>query len=202
MSATIWTCIGTGAALLTSFGFLPQVLKMWQRRSVGDVSVTTLGQFTMGVILWALYGLYLRDAVVVGANVVTLGTLLVGLALFFRFRHAPASGFVQGALRGAEDMGVDPIVAIRDSAKGLIHATVEGGGDVSEAAGSAVLEAYESAKSAALATSPETAADAAAIGALEGARELGRDVATRVRKAVSKALDGVGLEMASAIQAA
>ena len=41
MDAVVWTVIRTIAAILTSFGFVPQVRKMWRRRSVGDVSVGT-----------------------------------------------------------------------------------------------------------------------------------------------------------------
>jgi MtN3 and saliva related transmembrane protein len=83
----VWTAIGMLAAVLTSFGFLPQVLRMWRRRSVGDVSVVTFIQFTVGVILWTLYGFYIRDAVVVVANLVTLVILAAGLLSYWKFRR-------------------------------------------------------------------------------------------------------------------
>jgi MtN3 and saliva related transmembrane protein len=92
-----WTAIGAIAALLTSLGFLPQVLKMWKRRSVGDVSLGTLVQFTAGVTLWTLYGFYIRDEVVVIANLATLVTLIAGLLTYYRFRRSPAADGVAGS---------------------------------------------------------------------------------------------------------
>jgi MtN3 and saliva related transmembrane protein len=88
----LWTTVGTVAAVPTSFGFVPQVRKIWIRRSVGDVSPVTFFQFTAGAALWALYGLSRNDMVVIGANIVTLATVLAGLALYFRYRQAKAQG--------------------------------------------------------------------------------------------------------------
>lgn len=91
MEQAIWTGIGTAAAALTSFGFVPQVWRMWRRHSVGDVSPWTLGQFALGTCLWAGYGVHIGDAVLIVANLVTLATLMVGLGLYVRFcRHLPA----------------------------------------------------------------------------------------------------------------
>ncbi|MCO6436595.1 MAG: hypothetical protein J5J06_05860 [Phycisphaerae bacterium] len=202
MSHVYWTIIGSTAALLTSFGFLPQVLKMWRRRSVGDVSLGTLGQFAVGVCLWALYGWYLRDAVLISANLLTLVTLLVGLALFFRFRRAPAGGILQGALRGAEELGVDPAIAVQKSAKGLMHATYEAGGDLAAVTQLAIAEAFEAAQSADLFMTPEKAVNAAAIGVMEAAREFDEEAANRVRKALSQALDDASLQQTPSVQTA
>jgi|GEM_PF-377587 len=81
-----WTTVGVAAAALTSFGFLPQIRKMWKTRCVRDVSLGTFLQFSAGVSLWALYGLGRSDPVIVIANLITLGTLMAGLALYHRFR--------------------------------------------------------------------------------------------------------------------
>ena len=101
MPEFVWTGIGGLAALLTSFGFLPQVLRMWRRRSVGDVSVVTFIQFTFGVILWTLYGFYIQDRVVVVANLVTLLTLIAGLLSYWRFRGNPPTAAIHEAVRAA-----------------------------------------------------------------------------------------------------
>ncbi|MSO71861.1 MAG: hypothetical protein EXQ88_07640 [Alphaproteobacteria bacterium] len=86
MDGILWPAVGTAAAALTSFGFMPQVLRMWRRRSAGDVSVVTLGQFAVGVLLWTFYGFYLEDPIIIAANLLTLATLIVGLVLYVRFR--------------------------------------------------------------------------------------------------------------------
>ncbi len=81
------TAVGIAAALCTSLGFIPQVKKMWVRKSVGDVSEITFYQIGAGVILWIVYGIARCDQVIIWANAVTLVTLVAGLVLFYRYRE-------------------------------------------------------------------------------------------------------------------
>lgn len=83
----IWQCIGGAAALLTMFGFVPQIIKMIKTKHVKDVSVGTLVQFSIGVSLWTLYGIYLRDYIIIAANVVNLSTQITALFLYARYRN-------------------------------------------------------------------------------------------------------------------
>lgn len=86
----LWTIIGVIAALLTMFGFVPQCIKMWKTKSVKDISGTTLIQFSIGVTLWMFYGFHLKDFIIIVANTVSLGTLLMALGLYVKFnRHNP-----------------------------------------------------------------------------------------------------------------
>ena len=78
--------IGTVAACLTMFGFVPQIVKMRKTRSVKDVSELTLIQYSVGVGLWMLYGIHLGDLIIIGANGVSLMTLLIALGLYLRLR--------------------------------------------------------------------------------------------------------------------
>ena len=78
----LWTIVGIAAASLTMFGFVPQIIKMWKTHSVKDVSGLTLFQFSAGTTLWMLYGIHLQDFVVIGANAITLATLLIALGLY------------------------------------------------------------------------------------------------------------------------
>ena len=80
-----WSIIGILAALLTTFGFVPQILKMINTRSAKDVSIVTLYQFSAGVILWALYGFHLRDHIIIAANSITLITLAVAIGFYHRY---------------------------------------------------------------------------------------------------------------------
>ncbi|MBP1927938.1 MtN3 and saliva related transmembrane protein [Methanolinea mesophila] len=82
-----WIVIGSVAALLTMFGFVPQILKMYRTKLVHDVSVLTLFQFSAGVFLWAIYGYAIQDPVVVGANIVSFATLVVALILYYHYRR-------------------------------------------------------------------------------------------------------------------
>ncbi len=78
--------IGTVAACLTMFGFVPQIVKMRKTRSVKDVSELTLIQYSIGVALWMLYGIHIGDLIVIGANGISLMILLIALALYLRLR--------------------------------------------------------------------------------------------------------------------
>jgi MtN3 and saliva related transmembrane protein len=83
-----WILIGSIAAVLTMFGFVPQIAKMYQTKSVSDVSVMTLFQFTVGVSLWIVYGYAIEDVVVIGANIISLMTLIVALSLYYHYQAA------------------------------------------------------------------------------------------------------------------
>ena len=86
MNSIIWTIVGTAAAALTSFSFVPQVRKIWRRRSARDVSNVTMFQLTIGNTLWLVYGIARHDPVIIGANVVAITILIIGLVLYYRFR--------------------------------------------------------------------------------------------------------------------
>ena len=83
----VWTIVGAVGAILTMFGFLPQIIKMWQTQSVKDVSGLTLFQFGAGVTLWMLYGIHLKDFIIIGANAVSLATLLIALGFYLKLNH-------------------------------------------------------------------------------------------------------------------
>jgi len=83
-----WEIIGILAAGLTTFSFVPQVFKVLRTRSVKDVSLFTLLQLATGVALWVVYGAYLRNAVIIVANSVTLLTLIVLITVYFIYRAA------------------------------------------------------------------------------------------------------------------
>ena len=87
MSKMLWKLIGVIAAGLTSFAFIPQVLKMYTTRSAKDISLVTLIQLSLGVSLWIVYGIYLKDYIIIVANAVTLLTLLSALFLYHKYRR-------------------------------------------------------------------------------------------------------------------
>ena len=81
-----WTIIGFIAATLTMFGFLPQVIKMYKTKSVKDISFFALAQFSLGIFLWILYGIYLKNPIIIMANVVSFSTLVIALILYFKYK--------------------------------------------------------------------------------------------------------------------
>ncbi len=81
----LWKITGMLAAMLTMFGFIPQICKMLRTRSSRDISIISLLQFSAGVSLWILYGAYLEDAIIIFANSVTLLSLIVAVILYYRY---------------------------------------------------------------------------------------------------------------------
>ena len=77
-----WKIIGVSAAVLTMFGFVPQIVKVFKTKSAKDVSILTLVQFALGTILWIVYGVYLKNAIIITANIVTLTTLLILISMY------------------------------------------------------------------------------------------------------------------------
>jgi MtN3 and saliva related transmembrane protein len=80
------TALGLLAATLTTVSFLPQVIKTWRSRNVGDLSPLTFGIFCVGVGIWLIYGLLVGDLPIILSNAVTfaLALSLVVMALAFR----------------------------------------------------------------------------------------------------------------------
>jgi MtN3 and saliva related transmembrane protein len=80
--------VGVCAAGLTTFSFVPQVVKVYRNKSVKDVSFIMLLQLATGAFLWTLYGIYLKDMIIILANTVTLAIVSVLIFLYFRYRKA------------------------------------------------------------------------------------------------------------------
>lgn len=90
----IWTIIGLSAATLTMFSFVPQIFKVLKTKSAKDVSFFTLLQLMTGVCLWVIYGIYLKNAIIIIANAITLISLIVLLALYFNYGAKNSGGDV------------------------------------------------------------------------------------------------------------
>ena len=77
--------IGFGAAICTTGAFLPQVARAWRTRSTRDLSLGAFGVFALGLLLWLIYGLMVRDGPLIAANGMTLVLALAILGL--KLRH-------------------------------------------------------------------------------------------------------------------
>ena len=85
------TILGLIAAFCTTIAFLPQVLKNWKRRSVGDLSFGTFGLLTLGILLWLIYGILIGNLPIIASNMVTLLLCGANLAQMIWFRIRPAA---------------------------------------------------------------------------------------------------------------
>ena len=73
--------IGTAAAVCTTVAFLPQLIRVWQRKSADDISLTMFLLFSTGVGLWLIYGIRIGSMPIAGANAITLALAVAILVL-------------------------------------------------------------------------------------------------------------------------
>lgn len=63
--------IGYVAATLTTSSFLPQAIMTLKTRDTESLSLSMYTMFTLGVLLWLIYGFYLDDKAIIYANAIT-----------------------------------------------------------------------------------------------------------------------------------
>ncbi len=74
--------IGYAAALLTTISFLPQAIMTIKTRDTESLSLGMYSSFTLGVLLWLIYGININDTAIIYANSITL--VLASIILFFK----------------------------------------------------------------------------------------------------------------------
>ncbi len=77
--------IGACAAVSTTVSFLPQLIRVWRRKSADDISLAMFLLFSFGVFCWLVYGIGIGSGPIVAANAVTLTLALAILFLKLRF---------------------------------------------------------------------------------------------------------------------
>ena len=79
--------IGLLAGLLTTTAFIPQVWKIYRTKSGNDISARMISLFSVGLVLWLIYGILLRSLPLIISNVFTLALTLTIIALKVRYRE-------------------------------------------------------------------------------------------------------------------
>ena len=77
--------VGAAGAVLTTLCWLPQALKVIRDKDTRALSLTATAAFTLGVVLWLIYGLAIGDWPLIGSNAVTLGLMAVILTMKLRY---------------------------------------------------------------------------------------------------------------------
>ncbi|MBW7475308.1 SemiSWEET transporter [Paenibacillus oenotherae] len=80
------TIIGLSAAVLTTAAFLPQTIKTIREKDTRGISALMYSMFTVGTLLWLVYGIATRDWPVLIANAVTFSFSATILALKLKYR--------------------------------------------------------------------------------------------------------------------
>ena len=81
----IYTIIGLAAATCTTLSFLPQAIKVIKTRQTKDLSLVMYSVFTLGVFLWLVYGILVKDAPLIIANIIT--GMLAAIILIMKIRY-------------------------------------------------------------------------------------------------------------------
>ncbi|MFM2408336.1 MAG: hypothetical protein RL358_1078 [Pseudomonadota bacterium] len=76
--------IGSVAASLTTFSFVPQVWQVWKSKHAKDISLGMYSLFTLGVALWLVYGILLMSWPIIIANSITV--VLAGAVLVMKLK--------------------------------------------------------------------------------------------------------------------
>lgn len=77
--------IGYIAASLTTLSQIPQALRIIKTHHTKDISFATYTALEIGVGLWALYGIFIKDVIVIVANVISF--IIVGYVWILKVRY-------------------------------------------------------------------------------------------------------------------
>lgn len=77
--------IGTVAAICTTISLVPQLMRVWSRKSAKDVSLGMFLLFSAGVLLWFIYGVMIHSLPVEVANGISFIFSLTILVLKLRY---------------------------------------------------------------------------------------------------------------------
>ena len=77
--------IGYAAGTLTTVSFFPQAIMTIKTRDTSSLSLGMYGLFTLGVLCWLIYGIYLVDYAIIISNAITLA--LATCILAFKVYH-------------------------------------------------------------------------------------------------------------------
>ena len=85
MSFSIVDLVGTAGAVLTTFCWLPQTVRILRTRDTHAISLPATAALTTGITCWLVYGVAIGDAPLIGANTISLALTLAILGL--KLRH-------------------------------------------------------------------------------------------------------------------
>lgn len=83
----MWSIMGTIAAICTTVGFIPQIVRGIKTRELKDVSPLMLVLLLVGGSLWLAYGMHLKNPIIVLANGFTLSFVVTIFVLRLLFKR-------------------------------------------------------------------------------------------------------------------
>lgn len=77
--------LGLVAGTLTTIAFLPQVIKAFKTKHTKDLSFPTFLLLALGIVLWLIYGILIRQIPIILAN--TAALILIGFILAMKIKY-------------------------------------------------------------------------------------------------------------------
>ncbi len=78
--------LGLIAAVLTTSGFLPQIIKTWRTKDVGSLSLPMYLVLCTGMVLWLIYGILTQSFALVVANIASSSFTLLQVIFILKYR--------------------------------------------------------------------------------------------------------------------
>jgi MtN3 and saliva related transmembrane protein len=80
------TNLGLLAGAITTAAAFPQVIKTYRTRHARDISIWQPILLNVGMLLWLIYGIFLRDLPLILANAISIlfYTLLIIMKIYFK----------------------------------------------------------------------------------------------------------------------
>ncbi len=80
-----WKIVGILAAVCTTIGFIPQIIRGIRTKRLDDVSPVMYILLMIGVSLWISYGVHLGDVIIIAAN--SAAASFSALILILRYKY-------------------------------------------------------------------------------------------------------------------
>lgn len=82
---TMLVLVGAAASILILSGWVKQLIKGYQSKSLKDVSKYLMILIGAGAVLWLIYGLDVGDIYIIGTNIAAI--ILMSLVLGLKYRY-------------------------------------------------------------------------------------------------------------------
>ncbi len=80
-----WKIVGIIAAVCTTSGFIPQIIRGIRTKRLDDVSPVMCMLLIFGLSLWLSYGIHIEDMIIIVAN--AFGVLFSMIIITLRFKY-------------------------------------------------------------------------------------------------------------------
>ncbi len=80
-----WKILGILAAVCTTSGFIPQIIRGMRTKRLDDISPVMYMLLIFGLSLWLSYGIHIEDMIIVVANAFGVSFSIIIIVLRFKY---------------------------------------------------------------------------------------------------------------------